>query len=386
MVIKKEESQRLVLFAQGLITSLESSLDIIEQLSYIQIDTISVAERSHHHILFTRNKSYQKSELQEMMKHNSIFEYWSHAAAFLPMKSYRFSLYRKNEIRKDDKFWFDKDKKVMDYVLKRIKEEGPLQSKDFKDTRDEISNWYAWKPAKIALTQLFMEGKLMISERQGFQKVFDLTERVLPEGIDTQKPTQTEYCKYLIEKAIQAHGIVTENEIGYLRKGLKSIIKTTLKQMLAYNELISVTIEGNAEKYFSKPAIINAFSSLQMAETLHILSPFDNLIIQRKRTFQLFNFDYQIECYLPEHKRTYGYFTLPLLYGQNFIGRLDPKADRKTGVFYIKSLWFENGFTPDEKFAQIFVDEVKLFAKFCGCNRVEVGKVMSNKFKKIIKL
>lgn len=382
--ISKNEAQHLILNSQGLVDEFKNSLEVIQKLSYLQIDTVSVAERAHHHILFTHFKNYNKAELNKLMLQKSIFEFWSHAAAFLHIDDYRFSLYRKAEIRKDDKFWFDKDKKLMRYVLNRIKAEGPLQSKDFKNTKDQSGSWYEWKPAKIALNHLFMEGKLMIVERQGFQKVFDLTERVLPDNIDTKKPSASEYAQYLIKRAIDAQGIMAETEIGYLRKGLKPVIKKQLNELVNKRILTKVYVDGIDETYYGRPGKLESIDGLTQPIKLHILSPFDNLVIQRKRAFQLFDFDYQIECYLPEPKRTYGYFTLPILYGQKFIGRLDPKADRKSGVFYIKSLWLETDFIPSQEFVQIFAKEVYLYAKFCGCEKVEVKKVMPIKHKKAI--
>jgi len=382
--ISKNAAQRLILNSQGLIDEFKSPLEVIQKLSYLQIDTISVAERAHHHVLFSHFKNYNKEQLNKLMLQKSIFEFWSHAAAFLPIEDYRFSLYRKAEIRKDDKFWFDKDKKTMSYVLNRIKAEGPLQSKDFKNTKDESGSWYEWKPAKIALNHLFMEGKLMIKERQSFHKVFDITERVLPDSLDTTKPTASEYAQYLIERAIDAHGIMAETEIGYLRKGLNPIIKKQLSLLLNKGTLSKVQVEGVDKAYYARPEKLESIDGLTQPKKLHMLSPFDNLVIQRKRALQLFDFNYQIECYLPKPKRKYGYFTLPILYGQQFIGRLDPKADRKTGVFYIKSLWLEADFIPSQEFVLIFAKEIYLYARFCGCEKIEIKKVMPARYKKTI--
>ena len=382
--ISKQDAQALILASQGLINEFKSPLEVIQKLSYVQIDTISVAERAHHHVLFTHFKQYKKIDLNEMMLNKSIFEFWSHAAAFLPIEDYRFSLYRKAEIAKDDKFWFEKDKKMMRFVFNRIKDEGPLQSRDFKNTKDESGSWYEWKPAKIALNHLFMEGKLMIKERQGFQKLFDITERVLPDNIENKKPSIVEFCQYLIDRVIDAQGIIAASEIGYLRKGLKPFIKKQLGFMVNKGTINKVQVERVDECYYTKPEKLESINSLVKPVKLHLLSPFDNLVIQRKRALQLFDFDYQIECYVPEPKRKYGYFTLPILYGQQFVARMDPKADRKTGVFHIKSLWFENGFEPDQQFIETFSKEVWQYARLCGCEKIVVEKVVPSKYKKVI--
>ncbi|MBA2422263.1 MAG: winged helix DNA-binding domain-containing protein, partial [Chitinophagales bacterium] len=141
------------------------ALKTIEHLGYVQIDTLSVVERAHHHTLWSRVSDYQKNGLDELVEQKQVFEYWSHAASFLPMKDFRFSLVKKSFYINGKSHWFEQDKKVKRYVLSRIKREGPLQSKDFEADNDVKGTWYYWKPAKRALEQLFMEGKLMVSHR-----------------------------------------------------------------------------------------------------------------------------------------------------------------------------------------------------------------------------
>lgn len=384
--ISFEHARRLVLHSQGLIQQPESPIEAIRQLSYIQIDSISVAARAHHHVFQTRNATYQEADLDKMVQNKQVFEYWSHAAAFLPMEDYRFSLYPKGEILKADKFWFEKDKKLMRYVLKRIKQEGPLQSKDFEHPPTGANPWYQWKPTKIALQLLFMEGRLMVSGRQGFQKVYDLPERVLPAGIDLKKPTEKGFCAYLVDRAVQAHSLVTEAEVGYLRKGLKKPIKRVLDEKVRRKELMKVSLPNLSEVYYTRPESLNQLDSISYSEQLHLLSPFDNLVIQRKRLLNIFDFDYLIECYVPEKKRIFGYYVLPILWGERFVGRLDPKVDRKTGIFHIKNLWLEEGFVPDDSFYQAFSNRVREFAAFCGCERVvfDVATTMNQLIQKLL--
>lgn len=347
-------------------------LNVIEHLGYVQIDTLSVVARAHHHTLWTRLTDYQENYLNELLeKDKTIFEYWSHAASYLPMCDYRFSLPRKQLFSSGKSHWFEQDKKINSYVLDRIKAEGALQSKDFEHIRNTLSNWYEWKPAKKALEQLFMEGKLMVAKRQGFQKVYDLTERVLPNGIDTSTPNEAEYAHYLIKKAVQANGLVEEKEITYLRPKAKEQVKKELKNWIKKGFLVEVKIENKPETYFTTQEQLNNLNTLKKTKHIHFLSPFDNTIIQRKRVQNLFNFDYLIECYVPEPKRKFGYFCLPILYNNQFVGRFDPKADRKTKTFYIKQLHFEKGFKPTAEFKKLFNEKLNAFAKFNGCEKVE---------------
>jgi uncharacterized protein YcaQ len=376
-ILSLEQAQSLALSHQGLLNpvsekSRTSTLQTIENLGYVQIDTLAVIARAHHHTLWSRQPRYKENELNQLLEQKQIFEYWSHAASYLPMSDYRFSLPQKKAYESGKSHWFSQDKKMKKFVLDRIKAEGALQSKDFEFKREGPGNWYEWKPAKRALEQLFMEGRLMVEKRQGFQKVYNLTERILPSGTSTLVPTEKEMAEYLIRKAIQAHGIVTESEITYLRNPFKTAVSKALKYFLKSGALSEVKIEG-----LEKPYYIDAVNTLNVKSnkgSIHFLSPFDNLVIQRKRIQQLFGFDYMIECYLPESKRKYGYFTLPVLYNNGFVARFDPKADRATKTFYIKSLHFEDTFKPSDAFNQSFALKLKQFAAFNGCDKIVIEK------------
>lgn len=380
-IITIDQARVLAITCQGLLQpesnkGKTSVLKTIESLGYVQIDTLAVIARAHHHTLWSRLPHYQENQLSALLEEKSIFEYWSHAASYLPMSDYRYSLPRKKAYENGKSHWFDQDKKMKKFVLDRIKAEGPLQSKDFEFKREGPGNWYEWKPAKKALEQLFMEGKLMVSKRQGFQKVYDLTERILPIGTDTSLPTEKEISQHLIRKAIQAYGLVNENEISYLRSNHKQSVKSTLAQMLKDGELEEIRVEGVDKPYFierNKTSFKTKAKSNNI-KSIHILSPFDNLVIQRKRVQTLFNFDYMVECYLPEAKRKYGYFTLPILYGTDFIGRLDPKADRASKTFYIKSIHFEKTVKPDSILNNTFALKLKEFAAFNDCDKIVIEK------------
>lgn len=391
--IALQQVRLLALQSQGLLQenfgkSKKVTLNSIEHLGYVQIDTLAVVVRAHHHTLWSRLPDYNEKFLNELLeKDKSIFEYWSHAASYLPMSDYRFSLPRKKAYSEGKSHWFAQDKKLNKYVFDRIKAEGPLQSKDFEHIRKGPGNWYEWKPAKRALEQLFMEGKLMVAKRQGFQKVYNLTERVLPTNVNATMPSAQEYAEHLIKKAIQSHGIVNENEIAYLRNGLKETINKVLKRLLKEGTLVEINIEGFEKALFvTSPEQLKSIEKVKHKHPIHILSPFDNLVIQRKRLQTIFNFDYQVECYVPEPKRKFGYFCLPVLYGDTFIARFDPKADRASKTFYIKTMHFEKGFKPVDDFNKAFAQKLKAFATFNGCDKIEIDKADKNWKKEIKKL
>ncbi|MBU3001773.1 winged helix-turn-helix domain-containing protein [Paraglaciecola arctica] len=357
-------------FGQGL-TGVTATL---KQLSYVQIDSISVIQRAHHHCLWSRVKNYQPEFLEQLIAQQQIFEYWSHAAAYLPMQDYRFSLPKKRAVASGEKHWRDKNPIAEKRVLQRIKQEGPLRAADFEHKGNhKSSGWWDWKPDKVALEQLFIEGELMVVKRLGFQKVYDLTERVLPSSIDTTVPTVREYERYLIERYLCAHGFASAQQISYLRKGMRSQLTETCQQMLENKELQPITVGGKA--YYALPNATDLLKHSISRDQVHILSPFDNLVIQRKRLSDIFGFDYQIECYVPAHKRQYGYFSLPLLWGAQFVGRMDAKVDRKTQVLYIQNLHLETNKT--EKFIEVLKPVLLSFMEFNSANQIQVRQVTS---------
>ncbi len=368
-----KEAQRLIYASQKLIGPALEPVQIIKQLGYLQIDAISVVERAHHHTLWARNSQYRPSEIERLVSLRKIFEYWSHAAAYLPISDYRFSLPMKKEFKQKDSSWYPKDKKLMSAVLKRIRHEGPLKSKDFKNTKkSKNSSWWDWKPAKQALQRLFMEGRLEITSREGFLKIYDLTENVIPSSVNTIMPTKREYAKYLIRQTLRSYGLACIEEIIYIRNStIKNNIISALTEMKEQGEVTQVLIEGIETPYFS---FSNALDNLpRMTSKILILSPFDNLVIQRKRLNTLFNFDYKIECYVPVKKRKHGYFSLPVFIGATPLARIDCKADRANQILYINSVSCEKNINP-----KILIDKIqtklKSYAKFNQCKTVSICK------------
>jgi len=368
--------RRIALDRQGLLKSesfgrgKSAVLRAIEQIGYVQIDTISVVERAHHHVLRSRVPNYQPAMLERLVRERQVFEYWFHAAAWLPMSQYRFSLPRMQQLN-GERHWFDSDASLRRDILARVASDGPLRARDFEDARESNSGWWDWKPAKRALEQLFMQGELMVSAREGFQKVYDLPERVLPEWVDTRTPDLDEFAKHLIDTSLRAHGFATPTSMTYLRKGqkLRESIKRQLQERTDAGLLVHQPL-GKKSTVYIDPELLETRAPRCNAQ-LRILSPFDNLLIQRQRCSELFGFDYQIECYLPQPQRQFGYFCLPLLYHDRLIGRLDCKAHRAAGRLEVKSLHVEHQVGPD--FPELLIAALQSFATFNGCNQIEVA-------------
>ena len=375
-------------------TGKKAVLTSIQNLSYLQIDTISVVQRAHEHILATRVERFDAKMLLDLHKRCQIFEYWGHAAAYLPFEHYRFYLPVMHGWASTHKT----DKRLAAHILKRIEAEGPLQSKDFKDSRkNKQSGWWDWKPAKHVLGHLFLTGELMVTHRESFQKVYDLRSRVLPRGTDTRMPSREEWAQFIVQTMVQALGIATEQDLGYARGTirhftsvqLKEDIRRAIERLIETGELVPVALEeagaskvlDNTMCYYTTPRLLSLLPVKLGKRSVRILSPFDNLVINRQRTKALFDFDYQLECYLPAEKRKYGYFSLPVLWGDLLVGRLDAKADRKAKVLVVKHLVLEDEETITEPFVVALADGIRQLARINHClmSRIEVTRPKSLK-------
>ena len=375
--------RRLVLDAQGLGRnqpfgkSHKGALAAIEHLGYIQLDSISVIERAHNHTWSSRVPGFTPDMSNELLEDGKIYEYWAHAASYLPMKDFRYSLPDKKSVRDGVLHKRrSKDRKLMANILERIEAEGPLGSKDFEDTRENKTGWWDWKPAKKAIEVLYLEGDLMISSRKNFQKTYDLTERVLPKNLDLTEPTAEEWAKHLVNEQFACHGIAHFKSIAYGRRGvqLRAEIKKRIEAQLASNDLVELTL-SNDEIYLAPRDFMDR--PLPAADpNLKILSPFDNLVIQRKRLTDIFAFDYLIECYVPAAKRRYGYFSLPLLFKDQMVGRIDCKALRAEKTLRVNAAFIEVDEKMQPQVCRALAKALDTFSAFQGCDKVVIANVV----------
>lgn len=373
-------------------------LQIVNQLGYVQIDTISVVNRSHHHTLWARQNSYDESMLHDLQAiDRSVFEYWGHAMSYLPMSDYRFALPRMKNLENPQSVWFvrqyEKCKNLIEPVLERIQKEGPLSSKDFEATGKKSAFWWDWKPAKCALEMLFWQGRLMITDRRKFQKVYDLRERVLPDHIDTTYPSEEEAGHFLVRRALRAMGVASEKEIlrflqpeagrdADLRIAPKEIVRKSLAELAENDEILAVELDHDSKtQNYAHSDVPEKSDHKPEHSKVFILSPFDNLVIQRDRLKRLFDFDYTLECYVPAAKRKFGYFVCPVLFGNQFAGRLDPKADRKRKRLMIQNLMFEPDIDVKGILLPKLAEKLVKMARFNDCEYIELKQVTPEKLK-----
>ncbi len=386
--LTKDEARKIALHGQFDFNVQTDIASIIDHLGYVQIDSISVVERAHHHVLWSRYHEYRNLILTRLQEHpRQVFEYWSHAAAYLPLHLYRYSLPRMKRVRDKGFDWFPIDKKAMALALETIEREGPKQAKDFKAPESRKgTGWWDWKPMKIALEYLFHEGNLMVVTRKNFQKVYDLPERVLPAQTDSRMPTDHEMATYLIVQALRALGIVSEKDIGYQRKEGTAKIKTVLAEKIENKEITKVSIPGVNRSYYVQTPLLEQLvvPSVLPNFSVRILSPFDNLVINRLRLTELFDFDYQLECYTPKEKRVYGYFSLLILYDHRFIGIVDAKAERKDKKLVVNHLHISHMPGNTDLFLHALAQELEAYARFNGCTHIEIDRVFPEKVKTAI--
>lgn len=385
IIIDINAARKIALASQGLLldpTAVAQKSDVaaaIRRIHALQIDTINVVARAPYHILWSRLGSYPTHWLDEHHAEGHLFEYWAHAACFLPIEDY--PVYRRMML--DDrvgwdniKQWAGDNEQILKDVLDYIRLNGPVKSSDFKSDH-EGGGWWNWKSEKVALEYLFTRGDLMVSKREKFQRVYDLRERVLPNWHDEDVPSYEEAIKSQVLKAIQALGIAREDWVAkYFYLPQKKVAEVLLGLAEA-QEIYPVKVEGLNQKqaYLHKntlPTLAQALNGSLIANKTTLLSPFDPLISDRSRTKALFDFDYTIECYLPAAKRKYGYFVLPILHNGQLIGRLDAKAWRKEKQLEIIKLYLEPNTAPSDEMIAALSSTLQNFAHWQGLENVKI--------------
>ena len=321
----------------------------------LQIDSISVVARSPYLVLWSRIGAYDPIWLDELLAEGAIFEYWSHAACFVPIEDY--GLYRRLMLDKTDKtrVWMEAHPDALEHVLGHIRKEGPVRSAEFARTDGKAGGWWEWKPEKRALEHLFAAGELMISHRENFHRVYDLRERVLanalPSWEDTLAPTEHEVRRALALKAVRALGVAVAGWVPDYFRTPKRGAASLLEELVDEGSLLRAGIEDEPAYVHPEKARLaeEVLSGRLRSSVTTLLSPFDPVVWDRARASELFGFDYKIEVYTPAARRRYGYYSLPILHDGALVGRLDAKAHRKDGLFEVKAAHLEPGVPVSEE-------------------------------------
>ncbi|AVF33907.1 winged helix-turn-helix domain-containing protein [Rahnella sikkimica] len=388
-VISLSSARTLHLSAQNLLKPLtrkpsaDDVVDSIQNMGLLQIDTISVVARSPYLVLFSRLGNYSPQWLEEALSAGKVFEYWAHEACFIPREDY--GLLRHKMLNpqgmgwKFSQDWFDDHHDDIQDLLSHIAQNGPVRSADFSAEKKSNSGWWDWKPHKKHLETLFTSGKLMVSERRNFHRVYDLAERVMPGWDDATQALSQEAAEYqMMRRSAQYLGIFKADWLAdYYRLKRIDTLKV-IEDLLENGEITPVEVSGLEGNYYVHqqqfPLLQKALESRITSTVTTLLSPFDPVVWDRKRVSTLFNFDYRIECYTPEAKRQYGYFTLPILQRGELIGRVDAKMHRKEKILEVKSLHLEPDVTVTSRRTQDIHGAITRFAAWQGAENVLLTK------------
>jgi uncharacterized protein len=344
----------------------------VAHLGYLQIDTIYVIERSHHHILYTRIPTYRREHLHQAHSiDKTVFEYWTHALSYVPTESLRFYLHDMRQAHQDwqrRNRWFGKvSGGDLRRMLSRIRRHGPLTIRDIED--EPVEKDYAWasrKPSKRVLELAFYKGLVTISQRVGMLKTYELMTRHFGWERLPRAATERESLNYLLDRALQSQGIVSVESICHLDAPRKPAMRRLVESRVRRNELIPVQLEGAGESlHWVRPDTLDAIPG-PAQELVHILSPFDPLIIQRKRLRLFFDYEYRFEAYVPKHKRVFGYFCCPVLIGDRIIAALDLKTDRSRQALLVQR-WNWIGRGPSRAHKQQVETALHKFEQFQLC-------------------
>ncbi|MGD8473063.1 MAG: crosslink repair DNA glycosylase YcaQ family protein [Anaerolineae bacterium] len=382
--------RKLAVYKQGLdrrppVADRDTLLEGIRRIGLLQLDTISVVARSHYLVMLSRVGLYDRADLDALLyPDRHLFEGWGHAACLIPVEHYEHFLPKILARRERPlKPWVerrlgDDPQGILDAVLGRIREQGPLASRDFEDTREERGTWWDWKPAKTALEVLFAQGHLMVDRREGFQRFYDLAERVLPASVEPPVGDMAGYRRWATLQGLRILGVATAPHVSDHYRLKKPPTRAVLKALAGEGTVLPVEVHGWSEIAYLDPADLPLVEQIEAGAhepvLTALLSPFDNLIWDRTRVSDLFGFDYRAEMYTPAAKREYGYYVLPILHRGRLVGRLDPKADRKAKIMRVRVIYLEPGQAITGDLVADVAGALREFAAFHGSEQLVIER------------
>lgn len=352
-------------------------LEIIHSLGFVQLDSIQITARAHHHILWSRNHRYREYMLDDLISERKVFEHFTHDASVLPMAFYPYwaSQFKRLGNRANRTFWGKHlpPPATIEEIYKRIKKEGPLCSRDFKGKADKSVHLWMRPPHKLALDFMWFGGRLATSHRHNFQKYYDIKSNIIPPSIAAVKYDLQTRNNWLCVEALKRLGFATYGEI---QKFWDVVPLDDVKKWVATSrEIIEVEVQGSDKtyrRYFALKTIKDKLANRgKLSPRLHILNPFDPLIRDRKRLAMLFGFDFKIEIFTPAAKRQYGYYICPLLDKDKFIGRIEVRVDRKKKILRAENIWVEAGQSLSQARMQKLTAELNRMARFTGAHAIE---------------
>ncbi len=386
------QARTLLLDAQGLLddparrATAKAVAQLVEKLGFVQVDSISRVERAHHLTLGARLDGYRPALLDRLaFRERRLFEHWTHDAALIPIDFFphwkpRFSSFAAHA---QGQKWFrerlgDEPQRTIARVHRRLRREGPLRARDFERSADRpATGWWDWTPEKMALEFLWRTGRVAIAGRDGFHKVYDLIERVLPEAYAAPAPDPDAHVEWACRSALERLGVATATELAAFWRAIPvAHASAWCRASVSAGTIVAVGLRGaNGAKPRTAFALPDWETRLRRArpvpERTRLLAPFDPLLRDRARVERLFGFDYRFEAFVPAAKRKYGYYVLPILERDHFVGRLDPRHDRERGALVVERLHWEPGTRPTRARLRGLDDALANLAARIGARSVE---------------
>ncbi|MEV8370867.1 crosslink repair DNA glycosylase YcaQ family protein [Microbacterium sp. NPDC064584] len=380
------EARRVTLAAQGFGQPRPSApgtrqLNLaMARMGTLQIDSVNVFARSHYVPLFSRLGAYDTATLDRLLfsRRPAYVESWAHVAAFIPAADWSLFQFRRDDLRAQyakPGSWFDGHRDIAAWVLAELARRGPLRPAeiDHDAKRARRGPWWDWDVVKNALEHLFLFGEVAIAGRRGFERRYALAEQVLPADVLDRPVPRAEAIRELVRRAARASGVATASDIAdYWRIKDRAAVLSSLHDLVDAGELRPVTVAGWSVAGRPAQAWLHRDATLpRRIDTAAILTPFDPVVWFRDRAARLFDFDYRIEIYTPAPKRRFGYYSLPVLIGDDIVGRVDLKADRASSTLLVQSAWWEHGVGADA--AARLADEIRLAASWQGLSSLSVS-------------
>jgi hypothetical protein len=367
----------------------DSLYQVVDRIGCVQIDTLHMVRRSHYLTLWSRAGSYKPEDFDALIfgPERRLFEGWEHAATIIPLAEYRYQMPRQRNMRERSSNgytgWLTKQvqEDVIPQVLERIRREGALKVSNFESDGHKGGTWWNWRPAKVALEYLYAFGELMISDRVKFQRLYDLTERILPKWVDVSEPTVEERDRFWVERGAKALGVCTARQAGDYTWMKVTQSRPAVEALIKDGVLLPITGElanGEAEELIihrdNLSLLEQAADGVLQAGRTTFLSPFDSLFWAACRDEMFWGFHKVLECYIPAPKRIYGYFCLPILHKDRLVGRFDPKLERKTGILILRALYLEPRVKPTEELVRDVATAMRDFMKFHEANELVIER------------
>jgi len=348
----------------------------IRRVGALQIDSVNVVERAHQLTLFSRLGPYDPDLLWRALRERDVFEYWAHVASFSPIEDWPLMRHRMGAERE----WRairrlqSEAPGYIEAVYEQVAERGPLAPAELEDPGERKGPWWGWADGKHVLEWLFMKGRVSVAERRNFARYYDLSEQVIPaEQFEAEPVPEQEAILILLERAAERVAVGTVKDLAdYYRLQLS---RTSLRpadgvaRLVEQGRLVEVEVAGVSDRMFMHPEA----TIPRRVQARSLLNPFDPIVWHRPRIEQLFGFEYRIEIYTPKPKRVHGYYVFPFLLGDELVGRVDLKADRKDGVLRVPGAFVEDGHDP-VRVAREMAVELRVMAGWLGLGDVVVGR------------